>query len=570
MGLVSGSGPGGVTKGVISFWFRVPATSINECAAAYRVWQAEDDALHDAGLYGKRPPPFAGVIPLMTFGQGVTNKSVGVDTSRTFEITGENHFWVGGAPGGAVTCQWHSEGVHTSTGPLWTWIFDGKFDFPTEPSYIGIDCRAPAKDADSGAQQPFVPRLAFNIQTQQVAEVSGGSMEDTVSIDVPFQNNWSIGHEPYYGDDGESGADAGCAWPPYHVDDNGNVVADMGENPPATITVKGRGPFAANLPQEELFRSLPPSYPQPGAVKGSVPITPDHWHHFLMSFDFSLPVQTTGRMEPGTKPKPGTLGSACKMWIALDGKNLKKKQLSYTWPSGGQDNDLITVMARLCFDDNVYPKTGLDVGKSIVVDEAAAQFSLTVAPLDLTPIGLPSLDQYTDAIRKVEMAELQIYTDASLSKDAAKTDLDYAEYEGREKTRANETCKGTFPLDLSDKDNREAFIHKGKPVPPDQKAVAGNDYHSGAIDYMGLMPDVMFHGTKKWQKGDNPGPLGPFNPSGDIKAYKPDPSLGGPQGESSGAIDQGMGPDQPPEGPTPEPPDPGDGGDGGGEPLTIS
>jgi hypothetical protein len=82
-------------------------------------------------------------------------------------------------------------------------------------------------------------------------------------------------------------------------------------------------------------------------------------------------------------------------------------------------------------------------------------------------------------------------------------------------------------------------------VRPNQKSSATNP-QSGSIEYLGQEPDVLLHGSGNWIKGKNTGasqddgtgtgnkvPPAQFTPTGKIKAYKPDPSLHGPQSPSA-------------------------------------
>ena len=87
-------------------------------------------------------------------------------------------------------------------------------------------------------------------------------------------------------------------------------------------------------------------------------------------------------------------------------------------------------------------------------------------------------------------------------------------------------------LDTSIEANRRAFVgydeegsSRLKPVDPKQ-----------AEDLLGKKPDILLHGSTKWQQGKNTGslgidtvgeeiPSGQFTPTGEIKKYTPDPSI---------------------------------------------
>ena len=132
-----------------------------------------------------------------------------------------------------------------------------------------------------------------------------------------------------------------------------------------------------------------------------------------------------------------------------------------------------------------------------VVTADSPSYTFTPAMVKFSNMGIPAHPAYTDYIRQVEMAELQIFLGKTL--DPEKTD------------------------------KRRLFISdEGRPVNPIE-----------AEKFFKRKPDVLLHKSGNWKKGDNTGVLQPitgsdpydFVPTGEIVTYKPDPSLYGPQGE---------------------------------------
>lgn len=499
-----GGGPSGPTaspgpetlsacrRAIISLWFRVPKSSIDRVLNAYAEWKARDTAVQDAGGYGVVPPAFNGIIPLLTFGEDTEHKNVGykgvLSPEAGFSFHG--HQWDVNA------CDWHYVGPNPIVPTLIQQAYDGKFDYRTSPSYIGVDCKPMFPVFEDTPGEPH-PKLVFCIQTQNKAETSGGTnmLLNQAAIKNSDVDDWNIvtpvdmtrchpdGHMVFYGPNNQ--------WHYFWFEPISEAFTE--------ITVEEK-----LLLNDEVFQTLPGPYSVAGSVGSSVPVIADRWHHVLLSFDLTDPCITKGNMD-GYQSKAGTVTSAPQLWIAFDGQNLTKKRLSHFWPVTGKPNDFLSVNAKRIYDSNFaqsYSGLRTYVGDGTlhyqtVIGEKPAEFSYTFDPLRLLPMGLPSTSEYSSHIRHVEMAELQIFPGICIDTGIAA--------------------------------HREAFIKGGKPVPPDKKATAESPV-SGSIEYLKREPEVLLHGTRKWQKGDNTGRGADFKPTGNIKKYTPDPSLGGDQG----------------------------------------
>jgi hypothetical protein len=214
----------------------------------------------------------------------------------------------------------------------------------------------------------------------------------------------------------------------------------------------------------------------PEQVNLAIPVTPDVWHHLLVSFDLSP--GSTGiilDLAAGT----AAFGTVSKFWWALDDTNRHGQEIApYSeqcfYPFSGDPNGIVSAF---CMFNQYYP--GMP-GEPL--------------PVAGNPIGIPSTPDHIGQVYHCELAELQLFTDVH--------------------------------LDTSVVANRRAFVTaKGKPANPRL-----------AEDLLGKRPEILLHGTANWQAGRNTGswgvdsrgqtiPTGQFTPTGRIKPYKPDPKL---------------------------------------------
>jgi hypothetical protein len=316
--------------------------------------------------------------------------------------------------------------------------------------------------------------------------------------------------------------------------------------------IPGAGPDCILGCFPETFRTMPARFTRQGLDLNTPPfegakITPDKWHHLLMSFDLSNKVNTTGQKITYTETngsgssteverddEGSRTTSTCRMWIALDDVNLLEKKLSAYWPRGSSDpHAVLTVNGFYTADDVVRDifTTGNPIaacdGTDLTTRETydTASYEFTPAKLDMTRLGIPAVDAYVDHVRNVEMAELQLFTGLALD-------------------TGMESNRRAFVSPAEDGNGDPIMGEDGlqvmKPVFADKKGTEENHYSSGSIEYLGREPDILLHGSGKWKKGDNTGrlgvdgtgkpiPGGKFKPTGRIITYRPDPTLHGPQ-----------------------------------------
>jgi hypothetical protein len=219
-----------------------------------------------------------------------------------------------------------------------------------------------------------------------------------------------------------------------------------------------------------------------------ISLEPDTWHHVLLSFDVS------GDLTIGPKPS-----SDCRLWYAID--DVDYRGWENLGPFRAEDdglgeNTIVTqqVDHQSYFDDSKQP-----LFFNNYVPLPSGNYSPGLIPASGEELGLPAASHYVDAIFRVEMAELQIFTGVT--------------------------------LDTGDASNRAAFVKDGKPVDPTGTAASA---------ILGKKPDVLLHGNTNWQDGDNTGTLGvtiaddgtmtklpggQFTPVAGIEKFKPEPAL---------------------------------------------
>jgi hypothetical protein len=213
------------------------------------------------------------------------------------------------------------------------------------------------------------------------------------------------------------------------------------------------------------------------------------------------------------------------MWVALDDKNLTRKGLSVYWPDDyGDPNGILSVNGMMVAKAVTFSLTETDHPASLcrgyhettISTQELPTYSYTPTSLDLSNLGLPASSGNMNAVRNVEMAELQIFAGVTVN--------------------------------TGDTTVRRAFVGKdGKPVSPTQKKETDPvtkrvTKDSGSIEMLRKWPEILLHGSANWKKGINTGAPDPrrpgkkdnsqkFTPTGGIETYKPDPSLSGDQGK---------------------------------------
>ncbi len=478
------SGAPDTKKAVLSLWFRVPGTSI-KAATAEALQSRTDDTL---------PPPLLGVIPLMTFGPPVVAPRMRV---------------VDGPVVGTFPFQiWDYSGIDAS----FTLVVDNsevvgsslfELDSGTsnmDPSYIGVDCTGDYPALGINLVMPSADKATWtgagaywqrktNTACSGLAGEYFGSVVDCERVEGGPLGDYLI------------------------TDTFAETNADVAQ---------GRFP--------ETFRLLPQRVAVPDNIPFSGPddisnhnfgarITPDHWHHLLLSFDFNRKITTAGGFDfrnsvLGCAPiggyciggsgdqtsTIGTVSSSCRMYVALDDKNITGADLSQFRPASGGPNEILTVNGWQNYINFGYDLTdigciraGVNPGARGVASIPKYSYTPSKVPFSKGPMAFPASAAYVDRIRHVEMGEFQLFTDVV--------------------------------MDTGKVLNRRAFItDEGKPA-----------NMSAAAKLLGQDPDVKLHGSGKWKKALNTGTAA-VSPSdgvtqGDIETYKPNPNLNDDQGD---------------------------------------
>jgi len=289
-----------------------------------------------------------------------------------------------------------------------------------------------------------------------------------------------------------------------------NPMATDGRDPP------GEPQYVHNLQRKDAFyMSGKGDVPYTGGQSSILDVTADTWHHALISFDLTTPaVMRYTTANPTAPPfEPTTLmlpGGPTFMW-AFDDVDKTDYSLS---PSCAQiyntqfPESPVSPPAPL-------PLKQITTNNLIEVFGGAWAFTATWNPVPIksldNPIGAPASAMFVDNVYHVEMAEFQMFTGVT--------------------------------LDTGIESNRRAFVDDdGNPVPPEREPPTV-DHPDGqpapAEKLLGKWPDILLHGSDRWSNGENTGttgvdfnvdppeekPEGQFKPTGEIRAYTPDPSL---------------------------------------------
>lgn len=329
-------------------------------------------------------------------------------------------------------------------------------DYQIPPSFIGIDCAG------------GVPRLVFRLQLAELSNYANSSwastrMEvyDLAAVPPPFPGNFA----PW--------ETRGSGW-------NSLSFPFVGQASPLVDFS-----FKANW------------YPNFYLVRPNSPIiTPDQWHHLLLSFDISAGCSTRSRpYGEGTSSIASRTEAYGKLWFALDDVNYDgPDNLGPFFVTEGSDqNAILTNDCHSCAKANTF------YIYNFLPPVATCSITAPIPSSDSIigiPAGSPAVE---NNIYRVEMAEFQLFTDVTLN--------------------------------TGDKDKRRAFVDAdGKPVKPAETE-----------RIMRQRPAVLLNGNSNWQAGYNTGstgvvispdgeitklPAGQFTPVAGIEKYKPEPALG--------------------------------------------
>lgn len=494
------------SEAIISFWFRVPSESLN------------------ATKYDNDPdpsPPFNGILPLLVLGEEGREEGK-YDFNPTVELWHTYDFQCDGVPmdthaesvrnecvdyddftffGTFFHCCKHSieETMYTAT-PSTTELCEPSHHeeyrvvyHPTphekqkaNPTCIGVD-------ADG--------YLYVNFQTNTTPDIGGeGWFQVTTNIKAG-ETYYTSGNQGYR--EGMevrnvyfAGGFLGCVGLVDHVDVTGpTVVPGVSSTGHIVVPEETTTKFYPLAPETGKYSSG--GYEETG-FGNAIEVSPDRWHHVLVSVKLRTTKTHSEDFVSGQSPRGFEGGSL--LYVALDDKNYIKNDLNGMWDWG---TDWRGGGANKIGDNEVYPYMAWDIATDTVDTSQWPQetYSLTNPQVPAGLIGLPATKPYVDNIKRVEMAELQIWFGKS--------------------------------FDTKEEKNRRLFIDsEGKPVKIESKK---------AEEALGK-PDILLHGSSKWKKGINTGKLAPasdsgppdpwFNPTPEtdgIVRWKPDPSLHGPQ-----------------------------------------
>jgi hypothetical protein len=242
--------------------------------------------------------------------------------------------------------------------------------------------------------------------------------------------------------------------------------------------------------------------PESFLIKPKFKIETDQWHHLLVSFDFSGPVDVVAAEVEDTSTFDedseliATVKSFCKLWYAFDDENRNgKDNIGHGWVP--QDaNGIVTQTAK----DAAFVYTPVPPDPFVTGGNENPEYHRAASPMPMNagPVGLPASAEYVQTIYHCEMAELQFFSD--------------------------------LVFDTNDLSRRRAFVDAdGKPVDPAETETI-----------LGQRPAILLHGSGNWKTGYNTGsvgveidtngektslPGGQFTPVAKIAKYKPEPVL---------------------------------------------
>ncbi|UWU73038.1 hypothetical protein N2603_23325 [Bradyrhizobium huanghuaihaiense] len=475
-----------------SIWFRAPTKSVEAAKAEYIAWRDGP---------GAPRPLLCGIVPIMVSGPPTKQKQVNASggETRTIGLTHSQDYLrsFGGiyTPTGSLVDHDNTVTLPAFTGETET----------VDPSYIGIDCTGDYPQLSINIVMPrgdaptYEGTSAFGLGTTNNIPDGGlylGSVGDGVLItDGPLAPN-----DDWYSDALDTTADI-----------------YLGQIPETYRTLQAR---RADAP----FDNSDPDY-------NGQRVTPDHWHHLLLSLDVSEPVKTAGAfivqeaISPPEGPAVGytiisgslatreTVGSrsssVSKMYLAFDDVSLTRGELSCYHPQGHSDPNAIgPVNAYTVATDTAYDSTAtspINFGRIQTIRSVGAQGRYEYRPSgipfaggeDQDGFGFPTTGAYVDAVKEIELGEYQLFLGSA--------------------------------LDTGVEENRRAFItDEGKPAAL-----------SKAAELVGRKPSVLVHGSGNWKKARDTGAIAaaaePPSPEGThdgrIETYRPNPSLHGEQGE---------------------------------------
>ena len=368
-------------KAVFSFWFRLPQASID---AAHAAWVAgtPDLGLSDGGDLGSWA--MVGIIPLITFGPvGTQITSKNIDTPRREIGSYLYHDMVPAFDGSDGEKPWmenpnNLDPATIGNGPSpWRVPMFTSGDvrqtgvLKTTSSYIGVFC---------GKQRP---ELCYVFETGAYPDVLTGYSRKIERIGgdeylyehINTHSQWWEAHQYW------------VAPPPEGINPS---LADMGGREYDGVLDEITYTYTDTSRITDSITAAYTNGTNLGDSAPSMPVSADEWHHVLLSIDLSAPCAVSGGV-----------ASAPKIWIALDDINYTGEALS-AFCTG--ENGILTPQAFSAIGD-LSPPRAYSISSDI-----PSGFS----------VGVPSTAKYTDVIRQVQMAELQIFTGVTLDTSVEK------------------------------------------------------------------------------------------------------------------------------------------------------
>lgn len=201
------------------------------------------------------------------------------------------------------------------------------------------------------------------------------------------------------------------------------------------------------------------------------------------------------------------LGSPGKMWCALNDENKTGNDLpAMNDVSKDEPNDQWS-WTNWIYMDHEGASIASSFGSNCVPSDP---FQIPAPPSVKRGIDNAGTTTSIAPIEKVELAELQIFSGVALDTSSESNRRAFIDFKRDEEGNP-----------IEDEDGKRVL----KPVDPKQ-----------AEELLGKKPDILLHGSTKWQRGKNAGsvgvdadgeeiPSGQFTPTGEIEKYLPDPSI---------------------------------------------
>jgi len=450
-----------LTKAVVSMWFRVPSDAVTAAIA-------QDEKYVD----GAYPRPFQALIPLLMFGPQSTRAFI----DQELVTIGSIHCQ-------AVTVFPDNTVGHHDLGllPVVTHGPVSKGISPFNNTYIGLW----VSEDDSSLF------LNVNLQTTNIASI----------FNYDFQATSYVCPLPY---------------DQYAY----SILVPPGAPMPTEVALAGNMPGVKDSVIEDVSWSLTRNQPEYyGGKSSTVTVTPDTWHHLLISWDISGSVSAHSAATPdGTATTWDGIDSASSMWVAFDDKNYTGNDLPADWPDGGPPNAIITPNAM-----NVADRQA----------SINATYNLTSPKMESAPICIPSGNIYyygggtIEFPYHVEMAELQVFTGVTLdtSVETNRRLFIVPDKKGVLKPvnpspiyiPIAKTAVGD-PTTWEDGADLPAFVPPPSALDPSAVGSGNKLLGTPAIDFT--------KASLNWMMGRNLGSLkGRVVRTGKIKAYFPDPSI---------------------------------------------